>query len=262
MAGKTHLVIGDPHATPSHHNERFTILGKFIIDRKPDVVINIGDMADMASLCSYDRGKKSFEGRRYKKDIEATIDAQEKMFAPINAYNAQKRKNKEKQYKPKYHLTLGNHENRIKRAVEDQAELEGVISTDDLKFKEFGWKVHPFLETAQIDGVCYSHYFTSGVMGRPIGGEHPAASLLAKLHTSAIQGHSHLRDYSEKMRGDGKKIQAIVAGCYLDVDQYEDYAGPANQMWSKGLVMLHDVHEGQFEPEFISMKQLRENYNA
>ena len=45
-------------------------IGKYIVDKKPDVIVQIGDFADMPSLSSYDVGKKSFEGRRYKDDIE------------------------------------------------------------------------------------------------------------------------------------------------------------------------------------------------
>jgi len=259
---RTHLVIGDPHATPEYNNNRFDILGKFIVDRQPDVIVNIGDMASMESLCSYDKGKKSFEGRRYKHDVAAVIDAQERMFKPLNEYNEQQRKNKKKQYTPELYLTLGNHEYRINRAVETQAELEDVISVDDLKYKEFGWNVIPFLEPTIIDGIAYCHYFTSGVMGRPIGGEHTAHSLLTKMFMSCVQGHSHLRDFAERTTAEGNKIQATVVGCFLDEDQWEGYAGPANKMWYKGLVMLNNCIDGAYDPEFIGIKALKEKYGT
>ena len=53
--GKRHLIIGDSHAHPDFNNERFTWLGKLIHDSRPDVVVNIGDMADMASLCAHSK---------------------------------------------------------------------------------------------------------------------------------------------------------------------------------------------------------------
>ena len=40
---------------------------------KVDKVICMGDFASMDSMSSYDRKKKSFEGRRYKKDIEPNL---------------------------------------------------------------------------------------------------------------------------------------------------------------------------------------------
>ena len=57
---RTHLIIPDPHSHPNHHNKRAEWLGALIADVKPDVVINIGDVADMPSLCSYDKGTKGF----------------------------------------------------------------------------------------------------------------------------------------------------------------------------------------------------------
>lgn len=257
---KSILIIPDSHATPAHNNSRFDLLGKFILERKPDIIVNIGDFADMASLCSYDRGKKSFEGRRYKHDCEATIDAQRRMFAPMVEYNKQQRKNRQKQYKPELILTLGNHENRINRVTESQAELDGTISTNDLRYKEFGWNVIPYGVPIIRNGVAFCHHFSSGVMGRPISGEHPAYTMVTKLYTSCVAGHSHLRDFCERTATDGKRILGLVVGCFLDDDQHEDYAGEANKMWWRGLVMLHDVSNGEFEPEFINIKQLRKRY--
>lgn len=257
---KTHLIIPDSHVTPHFHNERFSLLGKLIVDRQPDVIINLGDFADMPSLSSYDRGKRSFEGRRYKEDILSVLDAQEKLFQPIRDYNIKQIVSKKKRYKPELILTLGNHEQRIVRATEDRAELEGTISIDDLQYKHFGWQVIEFLRPITVDGVTYSHYFTSGVMGRPIGGEHPSHALLTKMHQSCIQGHTHIRDFTERTTAQGKKISSIVAGCFLDVDQWEHYAGEANKMWWKGIIILHDVADGEFEPEFINIKQIRNRY--
>ena len=63
-----HLVVPDIHAHPDHNNDRADWLGKLILDIKPDVVVNIGDMWDMPSMSSYDKGTKGFYGRSYRKD--------------------------------------------------------------------------------------------------------------------------------------------------------------------------------------------------
>jgi hypothetical protein len=257
---KTILVIPDAHATPKHNNNRFDLLGRLIIDRKPDVIVNIGDFADMASLCSYDKGKKSFEGRRYKDDVSAVIDAQERMFKPMHEYNARQRETRHKQYNPELILTLGNHEQRISRVTELQAELDGAISIADLQYEKFGWKVIPYTTPIVINGVAFSHHFSSGIMGRPISGEHPAYSLISKMYQSCVAGHSHIRDFCERTSADGRRLLGLVVGCFLDIDQHEDYAGEANKMWWKGLVMLHDVENGEYEPEFINIKQLHKQY--
>ena len=88
------LIIGDPHAHPDYDNSRFEKLGKFIVKAEPDAVICMGDFADMPSLSTYDKGTKGFEGRRYKKDVDSILDAQDKLFAPIKKFNENKRKRK------------------------------------------------------------------------------------------------------------------------------------------------------------------------
>ena len=246
--GKTHLVIPDSHAHPEFNNERYTWLGKLIHDTKPDVVCDIGDWFDMPSLCSYDRGTKSFEGRSYKRDIEAGVEAQDRMFHEV-------RKHKKKL--PRFVRTLGNHENRVNRAVELDRVLEGTISTKDFQSNEYGFEEYPFLEPVDIDGVDYAHYFVTGVSGRPIGGEHPAYSLLTKRFRSSTCGHVHTFDYCIRASGE-RKLHGCVVGVYQDY--HADYAGPANKIWNPGVVFCHDVENGQYDIEHVSLKRIKEAY--
>ena len=71
----THLVIGDPHCTPKASNERFLWAGRLAADYKVSHIICMGAFCSMDSLSSFDRGKKSFEGRRYQKDMEHSHNA-------------------------------------------------------------------------------------------------------------------------------------------------------------------------------------------
>ena len=254
-----HLIIPDVHVKAGQNLERLVWLGKYIVDAQPDVIICLGDFADMHSLSSYDVGKKSGENARYREDIAAAKLGMATLLAPLKIYNAKRKRNKKARYKPRMILTLGNHENRINRHINDNPVLEGLLSTDSLGYTEAGWEVYDYLKPVLIDGINYCHSFVSGVMARPIGGEHHATSLLNKQHTSCVVGHSHLRDFSERSTGDGRRIIGVVAGCYLD--EWEDYAGPANLLWWKGIVQLNDLDgEGYADPEFISMNRLKEWY--
>ena len=114
-----HLVIPDVQAKPGHDFSYLTKIGQYIVEKKPDKLICLGDFADMPSLSSYDIGKKSFEGRRYMADIEASQEAMVALLKPMWDFNARAKRFKEKQYKPEMHLVLGNHENRINRAIND-----------------------------------------------------------------------------------------------------------------------------------------------
>jgi hypothetical protein len=249
LSNKKHLIIPDAHAKPGVSNERFEWLGRYIHETVPDVVVCIGDWGDMESLSSYDKGKKSFEGRRYKKDVQCVIDAQERMFYWVN----------QMEKKPRMIMCLGNHDQgRISRVIQTHSEFEGLISIDDLKYKEFGWEVYKFLDRVVVDEICYSHFFTSGVMNRAIGGENAAASLIKKQFMSCTAGHSHMRDFAERTRADGKKMMGLVVGCYFEHD--ENYATVANSLWWRGLVMKHHVADGEYEPEFVPIEALRAKY--
>jgi hypothetical protein len=246
---KTHLVIPDSHAHPDHHNKRYEWLAHLINDIKPDVVIDIGDWWDMPSLCSYDKGTKGFEGRRYKRDIEAGLDAQERVYSIT-------RKSKKKL--PRFVRTLGNHEHRIHKAVDRDPVLEGTIGLSDLRSKDYGWEQYDFLTPATVDGVTYQHYFVSGIMGRPISGERHAQSLILKQLASCTQGHSHLFDYCVRTDVSGRKIHGCVVGVYQDYEA--DFAGPANALWNPGVVVKHGVENGSYDVEHISLKRIKASY--
>jgi hypothetical protein len=261
--GKIHLVIPDAHATPESSNRRFDWLGNAILDIRPDVIVDIGDFADMASLCSYDFGKKSFEGRRIKEDIEVTLDAQERCFGVIKEYNSRRSILKKRQYNPRIIRCVGNHEQRIHKAIDGDAKLEGILSFDMLQYDKYG-EVYPFLKPAVADGVFYSHFFASGVMNRPIDKAH---LLLQKKHVSCTQGHAHTRDWAEDTTydpatGKTRKIQGLVCGSYLDPEYYASYAGQqVNKMWWSGLIIKRNVRDGQYDLEFVSVDEVQRRWS-
>lgn len=253
MSGKTHCVIPDVQAKENQNFNFLNNIGRFIVDKKPDTIVCLGDFADMPSLSSYDKGKKDFEGRRYTKDIQAAREAMNALLSPILEFNAKARRNKEKQYFPRMVLTLGNHENRIDRAVNDDPKLDGLISTWDLPYNS--WEVIPYLQVINIDGINYSHYFTSGVLGRPISN---AKLLLQKKHQSCVQGHVQTMDIATDYRADGTPIIGLFAGtCY---EHNEDYLGPQGNKHFRGIHMLYEVDNGSFYHHAISLKYLKDKY--
>jgi hypothetical protein len=250
-----HLVIPDVQAKPGIDFSYLKRLGQYIVDKKPEKIICLGDFADMPSLSSYDVGKKSFEGKRYVKDIAASKEAMSHLMAPIYEFNDKAKRNKEKQYRPELHLTLGNHENRILRAINDDPKLDGVLSISDLGYEQFGWKVYPFLDVVVLDGIAYSHYFTTGLMGRPVT---TAAACLSKKHQSCIQGHQQGLQIHTGFRADGKKLTSIIAGsCYEHDEDYMSFQG--NNHW-RGFLVLHDVDDGEFDLMPVSLKYLNKKY--
>lgn len=248
---KKHFVLPDCQIRPGDDLYFLQKIGEYLVAKQPDVLVCLGDFADMPSLSSYDVGTKRFEGQRYVKDIAAAKEGMATLLNPIEDYNARQRKNGKKQYKPDMVLTLGNHEHRIERAVNLDPKLDGVLSIKDLQYENFGWTVYPFLEVVVLDGVAYSHYFTSGVFGRPVT---TAAACLSKKHMSCIQGHQQGLQIHSGYRGDGKRLTCIIAGSCYEHD--EEYMGAqSNQHW-RGALMLHEVRDGEFDAMSLSLNYL------
>lgn len=250
-----HLVIPDTQIRPGDDFSFLRKIGTYIVEKQPDVIVQIGDFADMPSLSSYDRGKKSFEGRRYIHDIEAAQEAMEALLGPVNEYNFRQRKNGKKQYKPRMILTLGNHEARITRAINDDPKLEGVMSITDLGYEGFGWEVYNYLDVVIIDGVAYSHYFVTGVAGRPSSS---AQAQLRKTNMSSIAGHQQGLQIATGNRADGARLQAIIAGSCYEHD--EDYMGPQGNKHWRGILVLHEVVDGQFDLMPVSLDYINKRY--
>lgn len=252
---RKHLVLPDCQVRPGDNLDFLEKIGTYAVEKQPEVIVCIGDFADMCSLSSYDQGKKSFEGRRYMHDIEAAKEGMRRLLEPIKTFNTAAKKNNKKRYYPEMHLTLGNHENRINRAVNDDAKLEGVLSINDLKYEEFGWKVHDFLDVVLLDGVAYSHYFVTGVAGRPAGS---ARAQLNKTHQSAIAGHQQGLQIATGNKADGTIITNIIAGsCY---EHSEDYMGPQGNKHWRGFLVLHEVKDGGFDLMPVSLGYLNKKY--
>jgi hypothetical protein len=248
--GRVHMVIPDVQAKPNVDHDHLEWVANYAIEKRPDVIINLGDWADMPSLSLYDKGKKSYEGRRYIKDIEAANYSLERFERRLEEHN---RENPNDPYNPKKVLTFGNHEYRIIRACELDSALDGKLSVNDLNFANRGWECHDFLEVVEIDGIEYSHYFTSGNMGRPVTS---AAALLRERQCSAIMGHVQHTDMAFH-----KKTQniAMFAGiCYL---HDEIYLGPQGNQTRRQIVMLHEVEDGKYDPMFVSLRFLKKRYS-
>lgn len=242
--GRIHAIIPDVQAKPGVNLEHLKHIGNYLAEKQPDVIVCIGDFADMPSLSSYALGKVEAEGQRYVNDIKTAKHAMELLLAPIK---------KIKGYKPRMVLTLGNHEDRIDREAEANPRLAGAISIGDLGYREAGWEVHPFLKIVKVDGIEYVHYFTSGIMGRPVSS---AASILRERHCSGVMGHVQYTDLAfHKKSG---HIGIMAGTCYTHDEKYLGFQGNTTR---RQIVFLHEVHDGTADPMFVSLAYLKHNYS-
>ena len=254
---KTVVVFSCAHTDPDVSNERFDWLGEFLYDIKPDYVVDLGDFYDMRSLNTYDtRYPQAIVAQSYQRDVEHGNEAQDRI----------RRKFKElKRKRPRFIGFEGNHEYRLKKAISIDPRLEGDkygISFNHLQTDYWYDEYHPYHNSAPAiatyDGVSYAHYFGAGNFGAAMSGDFHASNLIKKRHSSATCGHSHRRSVHFKDDAFPSPSIGLVVGCYKGKE--ENWAGQANNDWWKGVVVKREVENGVYEPEFVSLGQLKKAY--
>lgn len=247
-AGLRVAVMPDTQVRDGVPTGHLAAYGKYIAAKRPDVVVCIGDFADMPSLSTHDEpGSIHAEGLRYAADLGSVHRAMDIFMEPIA---------KAKGYNPVMVLTLGNHEDRINRAVAaDPKQLHGRMRTTDLRYAQYGWQVFPFLQPVEIGGVVFCHYFPAGVMGRALS---TAAGILRKYHQSAFAGHLQGRDIAYGKRATGESMTAIISGSFYQHDEF--YLSPVTNRHWRGAYFLHEVKDGQFDEMALSLGYLMRRF--
>lgn len=243
-------VLTDAQVMPGVPLDHLGWLGTYIGEKKPDVIVCIGDFGDFPSLSNFGRDQRDFHDHRWAKDLAAFHEGMQMFIAPIEAARAA-----DPSWKPFLEFTEGNHESHIDRITQQYPFLEGTIDKADLCLPEYGWRVHPFLQPIAIGGVAFCHYFPSGVMGKPISS---APALLRKLHMSAFAGHQQGREIAYARRADGGNLTAIISGSFYQ-HQYKYLSPFTNAHW-RGAYFLHEVRDGQMDEMALSIDYLRRRY--
>lgn len=245
----TIFVVGDTQAKQGISLDYLKWIGYYIARKKPDVIVHIGDHYDMASLSSYDKGTLSAEGKRVRADIDAGdlgIQLIEDEIAKVKGYN------------PRKIVTLGNHEHRIDRFVQEHPELDGYMGTDMLAFSKHGWEVHPFLKPVKVHGIQFIHFVPNPMSGKPYGGT--VQNILKNCGSSFVMGHKQTLDIAMRPTLDGKhQLGVIVGACY---DHDEGYKGYTGNNHFRGCVMLTEVEDGFALPSPVSLQYMKKVYEG
>jgi hypothetical protein len=220
------------------------------VEKKPNVVINLGDHTDMASLSSWDRATFDFEGRRFEGDIAASQLANDLLTTP--SWDAGLWDDME------WHILYGNHENRIDRFVQKNPELHGFVDKDKLEYDYYYDHVHDFLRPITIDGVTYAHYFYNPMSGRPFGGM--IETRIKQVGMSFTMGHQQGFQYGLRVLNNGQRQHGCIAGsCYL---HREKYLGPQGHDHWNGIVQKYNVQNGDYDIKVVSLDSLCQRYEG
>jgi len=242
----TLFIIPDTQCKPDVDLDHMLWAGKYAAERQPDIILHLGDHWDLPSLSSYEsKGSKYFEGKRYLADVEAGNRGLELFEKGLGTF------------RPKRKILLrGNHEFRGERAVNEDPKLEGLIGEHLYNDRQLGWEVIPFLEPIELGGVWWSHYFYHRNTGRPYTGS--MDSRLRAIGHSFGQGHQQGLQWGRRELNNGTAHVGLVAGSfYLHSEEYR--GTQANNEW-RGLVVAHEVHDGEYDPMMVSLEYLRRRY--
>lgn len=248
------LVIPDRHNDPRHEHRLActTWIARLGSERRPPVVVDLGDAITMDSCSRYDRND-TLRGRM-KPSIKADLDNH---LASLQAFEA----GRAPDWKPRRYKTRGNHEQRLWAFENEHPENEGSHThTYAEQLLQFGWRERDYGEFVYVDGVAFTHAPING-MGRPMGGKtstHRAGSLLT---CGLVHGHTHaLQLFSDPKHGPVDRITVIQAGCALPWGEYEAYATVTPGGWWWGCLIL-TCWAGQItDVEAISMLELKRRY--
>lgn len=257
------LVIPDTQDKPGVSQDHLTWAGNYILDKRPEIIVHLGDHWDMPSLSSYETSaQKVAEHRDVLADVKAGNEGLRKLWEPVRAWN--RRQNHRRRYKPRRILLRGNHDGetnggRIHRALQAEPWLRGFF--EDHPLESPGWEVVPFLEPIVLHGVAFCHYFPRSANGQVMNGRRGAPS--AKLQVqrearSSTAGHKQGFDYHVQPVG-GRRLHGLIAGSYYAHD--ESYLTPQGQNHWRGLVLKHEVHDGEYELTQVSMRFLKGRYS-
>lgn len=248
-------MLPDTQVRPGVPTEHFDWIGRYIDEKRPDVIVHLGDHWDMPSLSRHSEGKHELD----QTDVDADVEAGNTALLSLHKAMSGTKYRGIKRYAPRKVMLRGNHEDRIRRFLEQtsHARFKTVVSEKKFNDKALGWQPVEYLKPIEIGGIWFSHYFYNQLSGKPYGGT--AANKLRNIGFSFVMGHVQGLDMATRSLANGQTQWGIAAGsCYLHT---EDYKGPqANDHW-RGLVMLHEVEQGNCNPMVVSLDYLRKRYS-
>lgn len=233
------LAVGDVHCAVGYDNKRLRVAGEYAASYRPDVIVFIGDVGDMPSL-NLHRKRIEMEGSRYKLDCEVTRDGLSEFMAPLYA---------SKKKLPRRVVAGGNHEHYVRRLVEENPKLEGIINLErDLGFRKFGFEYHEYQDRVNIGGFFFCHNIAtkssfSADCTSPKWG-------FVKKGVSMVCGHTHtaihLRHTMLDEGGGRRKIHGINLGCFIhpDMGRQEHWSSATEYTYDRGIWTFENAKRG------------------
>lgn len=227
------IVIPDIQAKPGEPLVHCHWISHYVAEKKPDAVVQIGDLYDFPSLSSYDRGTLRAEGKRLELDLIAGDLAAELLVGQLKCADVGG---------PELYFTEGNHENRLARYLDEHPELEGQLRWRvQAHLEELGFTFYSFLDPLEYSGILFSHFFCRGPSGQVTqtkNGAPNAREQSKREGQSTVAGHRQGLDVAFLQYQSRRTFGVIAGSCYL---HEEKYLGPQGAHHWNGIVRLVGV---------------------
>ena len=255
------LVIPDGHVLDEQDLSRWAYLGNLIVDRKPDMIVQIGDFLTVASLSFWDKNNRlTMENMRFAKEMVAGRTALDLLFGPMNHYNEKMKDQKAKQYKPEVIWLHGNHEYRIDRYMDQHSAMKGQLDLylpQNLNYAAYPIDlIVPYKEYVYREGIAFCHVPFNG--RAPVTGIYIAKRALEVMGTSVVFGHAHRWQEQDFSRHGADSIQALCTGCFFEHN--DEYTKGTQLTYRRTVALLHQYDVGLFDVEAISIERLKQEY--
>lgn len=250
-----HAVIPDTQCRPGDDFSYLRAIGRYLGTKQPDLIVHLGDHWDFPSLGHYESAAaKGANERDIAADIRAGNDG-------LLAFEAGLRETAPPGYKPRKVMLRGNHENRVHRAIEAEPWLEGLFVSSPPNDRALGWEVVPFLKPFIEGGISYCHYFVRNANGHVVQsrrGAPSAKAMVVREGMSCTAGHQQGLQIHLQPVGGGRIHRGLIAGSCYEHD--EAYLTPQGNAHWRGILLKHEVHDGEYNLMEVSLAYLKKNY--
>jgi hypothetical protein len=223
------VAIGDPHDKPGRCKKRFSWMGRFAAEQRPDVVVSIGDWASLDSLSTHEVPGSQNDAERpaFHDDLDSLDESMRAFHLGLSGWNG-----------PRLHCH-GNHEHRATRSAQRQPKQCGDLPVRlDQAFARYGWATNPFGKFVEIGGVDFVHC-PLNVMGREVGGQNAERTIANGATKSLVFGHTHRSNLINATKfGQSRKVTVLNLGTAMPYGMVEKYTGLSMSGWSYGVFLL------------------------